>query len=133
MPGGDRTGPLGLGSRTGRAAGYCMGGGMPGYFNPSPGRGRGAGWGRGFGASGGGGWGRGGGGRGWRHMFHATGLPGWLRSGAGPSGEIDPGTEKEVLSRRVEALQSELEAIQKRLGELDNATTGQRLGKGDGR
>ena len=49
MPFGDRTGPLGLGPMTGRAAGYCAGYPVPGYLNPIPGRGfgRGAGFGGG--------------------------------------------------------------------------------------
>jgi len=65
MPGGDGTGPLGMGPMTGRAAGFCAGYGMPGYMNPIPGRGSrlrqgyggqvGMGRGRGF-------WGRGRGG-----------------------------------------------------------------------
>ncbi len=38
MPGGDGTGPMGLGPMTGRAAGYCAGYGMPGYMNPYGGR-----------------------------------------------------------------------------------------------
>ena len=68
MPRGDRTGPMGMGPRTGRAAGYCAGYDMPGYMNPIPGRGF---------------WGSGGWGRGWRHWYHATGLPGWVRAGWG--------------------------------------------------
>jgi hypothetical protein len=43
MPRGDRTGPWGAGSMTGRAAGYCAGYPVPGYMN------LGRGWGRGFG------------------------------------------------------------------------------------
>ena len=39
MPAGDRTGPLGMGPMTGRAAGYCAGYPVPGYANPIPGRG----------------------------------------------------------------------------------------------
>lgn len=46
MPFGDRTGPQGLGPRTGRGAGYCSGFGMPGSMNPVPG-GAGIGFGRG--------------------------------------------------------------------------------------
>jgi len=46
MPGGDGTGPAGMGPMTGRAAGYCAGYGMPGFMNPIPGRGY-WGWGRG--------------------------------------------------------------------------------------
>ena len=86
MPGGDGTGPLGLGPMTGRAAGFCAGYGVPGYMNPIPGRfwwgvGRPFGWGRGF-------WGFGRGrGRGWRYWYYATGLPGWARAGwFGPYG-----------------------------------------------
>jgi len=45
MPGGDRTGPVGRGPMTGRAAGYCSGYQNPGY---SRGFGRGFGRGRGF-------------------------------------------------------------------------------------
>jgi hypothetical protein len=36
MPGGDRTGPAGLGPMTGRGAGYCAGFDVPGYANPVP-------------------------------------------------------------------------------------------------
>lgn len=72
MPGGDGTGPMGQGPRTGRAAGYCAGYDMPGYANPLPRRGYG---GRGSGHGGR----MGGGGRGWRNWFYATGLTGWQR------------------------------------------------------
>ncbi len=51
MSRGDRTGPLGQGPRTGRAAGYCTGRDMTGYMNPTPtacfGRGLVRGFGRG--------------------------------------------------------------------------------------
>jgi len=36
MPGGDRTGPRGMGSGTGRGAGYCSGNEEPGYMNREP-------------------------------------------------------------------------------------------------
>lgn len=39
MPGGDGTGPAGLGPMTGRAAGYCAGYPVPGFMNPIIGRG----------------------------------------------------------------------------------------------
>jgi len=42
MPGGDRTGPLGQGPMTGRAAGYCVGNDFPGYAGQGFGRGRGS-------------------------------------------------------------------------------------------
>jgi len=39
MPGGDETGPQGMGSMTGRAAGLCTGNNAPGYMNPNGGGG----------------------------------------------------------------------------------------------
>jgi len=127
MPRGDGTGPMGMGAMTGREAGYCAGSGVPGYANPVPGRGFGMGFGRGRGA-----WGRGfgGGGRGWRNMFYATGLPGWMRFGgyAAPYGyptpyqKPDPEMEKQALKNQAEALQSELDFIKKRLGEIETST-----------
>jgi hypothetical protein len=53
MPMGDRTGPWGLGPRSGRGLGYCSGYPYPGFMNPSAGflfgRGVGRGFGRGLG------------------------------------------------------------------------------------
>ncbi|KON32347.1 hypothetical protein AC477_03110 [miscellaneous Crenarchaeota group-1 archaeon SG8-32-1] len=55
MPTGDKTGPIGQGPMTGRAAGYCAGYSVPGFMNPINGygkgfgRGCGRGWGRRFG------------------------------------------------------------------------------------
>ena len=43
MPGGNRTGPLGMGPMTGRGAGYCAGYNVPGYMNPNTGFGSGGG------------------------------------------------------------------------------------------
>jgi len=78
MPGGDRTGPQGMGPMTGRAAGYCAGYPVAGFTNPSMGMGFGGGFGGGFGR--GRGYGGFGGGRGWRNRFYATGLTGWQRA-----------------------------------------------------
>jgi len=76
MPAGDGTGPVGMGSMTGRGMGYCAGYSAPGYANPWP-----AGFGRRFSGRGfGAGFGRG---RGNRFWARATGLPGWYRTGAG--------------------------------------------------
>ncbi|MDP8218647.1 MAG: DUF5320 domain-containing protein, partial [Candidatus Theseobacter exili] len=47
MPGGNGTGPMGMGRMTGRGAGFCAGYSTPGYSKPVPGRGRGLGFGRG--------------------------------------------------------------------------------------
>ncbi|MGQ9493074.1 MAG: DUF5320 domain-containing protein [Anaerolineae bacterium] len=113
MPRGDRTGPMGLGPMTGRAAGYCAGYGVPGYMNPAPGRG--------FGLGLGGGWGRG---FRWRHWYYATGLPGWVRFGYGPAWgwgvpSVTQEQETEMLKAQAKALQDQLDAINKRLAELE--------------
>lgn len=81
MPFGDRTGPMGLGPMTGRAAGFCAGFGAPGFANAGPGDpyyayGYGRGYGRGIGRRAfGRGFGRGLG-RGWRR-WGPCGYPGW--------------------------------------------------------
>ena len=103
MPGGDRTGPRGLGQMTGRRMGFCAGYDTPGYANPIPAAGgRFAGW-------------FGGGGRGWRHCYFATGLPRWARSGSFPH------TENEIvfLKNEADALQKRLDEIHQRLSELE--------------
>jgi hypothetical protein len=113
-----------MGAMTGRAAGYCAGFAMPGYANTAAG----AGFGRRRGVRG---RGFGGGGRGWRNMFYATGLPGWMRSGgvaapygyAVPYAKPDPEMEKQALKSQAEFLQSELDNIKKRLGEVETDST----------
>lgn len=111
-----------MGAMTGRAAGYCAGAGAPGYTNPGLGRSFGMGFGRGRGICG---RGFGGGGRGWRNMFYATGLPGWMRFGgsAVPYQEPDPEIERQALKNQADALQSELDFIKKRMGEIETKTT----------
>lgn len=118
MPGGDRTGPMGMGAMTGRAAGYCAGYGVPGSMQAFAGRGfRGCGHGRG-GGFGGGGYGR-------RNRFYATGLTGWQHMapgwGNGPFPGAAPGnTEQELaaLKAQAEQLQATLENIRKRMHDL---------------
>jgi Family of unknown function (DUF5320) len=123
MPRGDRTGPMGFGPMTGRAAGYCAGFGVPGFMNQSGGRS----WGRG--AWGSGSWG--GGGRGWRHWFYATGLPGWMRFGGGmypyptaPVGTVAPAVpdeeaELEALKEQAEYFERNLEGLRRRIQKLE--------------
>ena len=106
MPRGDRTGPRGMGPKTGRAAGGCAGSDRPGFMNP-------AGGGMGFGRGAGGGGGRG---RGRRNMFLATGLPGGQRFGAAPA--VAPETETQLLREQVSALQAGLETVLRRLEAL---------------
>lgn len=122
MPFGDRTGPQGLGPRTGRGAGYCSGFGMPGSMNPVPG-GAGIGFGRGRGM------GRQsfGGGRGWRHSYWATGLPGWARAGYGSPGSYPYGTgftadeEMDFLRDQAGFLKKQLNEIESRISTLEKS------------
>ena len=124
MPGGDRTGPAGLGPMTGRAAGFCAGYSVPGYANP-------------IGGGGYGGWGRDrGGGFGRRSRFYAAGPGTWGRPGLGyPAwvGAAEAGApyagafappanqeqEIEELKRQAEFLQDTLGQINKRLEQLE--------------
>lgn len=123
MPGGDRTGPAGLGPMTGRAAGFCAGYPAPGYANPIGGRGYGGG-GRG------GGWGR-------RNWYYATGLPGWARAGYGmpayggtvnsyaygaaPIGAaITPPQELDSLKSQAQYFEDSLNGIKQRIQELES-------------
>ena len=124
MPGGDGTGPRGLGPMTGRAAGYCAGYPVPGYMNPIAGRGY-FGGGRGMGR---------GGGRGRRNWYYATGLSGWARAAQGlpawggggaypynPWGaEITPQQESEMLKEQARAMQEEINSINERIKELES-------------
>ena len=98
MPGGDGTGPMGMGSMTGRGMGYCAGSPAAGFA------GRGGGFGRG-------------GGRGWRRMYYATGLPGGMRFNAPQAVPAD--AEKQMLEQRQKALQDELEFVRERLGVVE--------------
>jgi len=111
MPGGDRTGPMGMGPMTGRGAGFCGGAGAPGFVGHVCGAFLGQGRGRG--------------GRGRRNMFRATGLPGWMRaggSGVAPPAQVSPlAVEKQYLQDQVETLQSQLDAVKKRLDEFQTS------------
>ena len=117
MPGGDGTGPGGMGPMTGRAAGYCAGYPAPGYMNPIAGRGF-RGGGRGMG------WGRG---RGWGRGFTGA-YPGWAPAapvyGPTPFAPTAPNREQEVqaLKGQAEYFTSALENIKGRIGELEAET-----------
>ena len=116
MPRGNRTGPVGMGPITGRAAGYCAGYPTPGFMNSRN---------QAFGGRG----------AGYRHMYYATGLPGWTRYGwtpphAGavygqpapaqaPFSPTGPEEEVEYLQHHAENLKQQLEDIEDRLKELD--------------
>jgi len=130
MPRGDGTGPAGMGSMTGRAAGYCAGYSVPGFANPIGGRYSGISRGT-FG-------GRGGGGRGYRNRYYATGLPGWYRYNTGmpvwggisaqpvypytgpyTGPAVTPDQEKEMLREQADVLRQQLEDIQARVEVLE--------------
>ena len=106
MPSGDRTGPEGIGPRTGRSLGYCAGYSSPGFTKGMP---RGRGYGRGFGR----GWGRG---------------RGFWRRGYYPEPYYEPAPiyrpeptkdeEKHYLQESIKALESDLKDMKKRLDEL---------------
>ena len=122
MPRGDRTGPAGMGSMTGRGAGYCAGFSTPGFANPGGGRFFGAGRGA-FGGSGRG--------RGFRNQYYATGQPGWSRYNMGMPAwggveevpyyppDVDPKEETEMLSGQADYLKQQLDDIKKRMAELE--------------
>jgi hypothetical protein len=119
MPRGDGTGPGGLGPMTGRAAGYCAGYSVPGFMNPYGGRsGLGFGYGRGYGR----GFGRGFG-RGYRRGFwpaYPYPIASPMTYGGGfyqPTAE--PKQEMEMLAEEAKTLKEELEAINKRITELE--------------
>ena len=109
MPRGDRTGPNGMGSMTGRAAGYCAGFDTPGFAAPIAGRRQFAGFGGGRGR------------RGKRNMFHTTGLPGWMRFSAPAAPNAAAAMENETQSLRgvAESLQVQLNAIKQRIADIE--------------
>ncbi|GAB6182977.1 DUF5320 domain-containing protein [Thermodesulfovibrio hydrogeniphilus] len=94
MPWGDRTGPFGMGPRTGRGWGYCGGSAQTGF-----GLGRKRRWCARF---------FGGFGRGWRWLADLPFFGGVK--------------EEEILKREAELLRQELDAIQKRLSQLEKKT-----------
>ena len=127
MPGGDRTGPMGLGEMTGRGMGLCAGYDVPGLGDAAP---------RGRMYRGRGGMAMGRGGRGFRNRYYATGQPGWMRAGRGMQAwgypaytdnqyQMSPDNEMEQLKKEKEYLKKELDDIQERINsiEKDNKET----------
>jgi len=105
MPGGNGTGPSGMGSMTGRGAGYCAGYSIPGSANPTFGRGMGLG----FRGGRGGRWARPYGGYAYNYSPY---VPGYNPA---PSRE----QEMSALQSQVQNLKGALEQIQKRISELE--------------
>ena len=106
---------MGMGPMTGRQAGYCAGCNMPGFVNNAGRRGTGMGFRHGANLGG-----RGGGFR-RRNRFFATGVPDRAQFGsfAASSQQADPEMEKQALQRQTDLLQSEMNAIKKRIDELN--------------
>ena len=143
MPGGDGTGPAGMGPMTGRAAGYCAGYPVPGYANPIPGRGLGfrlrsgfaggyggqVGRGLGFGFCGRRGWGgyRGAPNAAPAYPYSGAIAPYATPYGAAPhawqaGGQVGPTREQEadMLKGQAEYFEDALEGIKKRIAELES-------------
>ena len=120
MPGGDRTGPRGLGAKTGRGLGYCTGNDTPGSFY-GPGYGYGRGRGRGIAWN----YGRGRGyGRGWAYRepiypppapyihtapFYASRVP------------LEPVDKLAMLKQEKSYLESELKGISSALEDISKS------------
>jgi hypothetical protein len=110
MPKGDRTGPVGLGPRSGRAAGFCAGYAMPGYINPAGGRlGMGFAWGHGRGYA-------------WRRSFVPYGMMPYspVPYEGQPYGDmVSREEELNMLQHQAKVAQEQLKVINKRIDELE--------------
>ncbi len=118
MPGRDRSGPMGMGPRTGRGAGFCTDRNAPDFANQAPAQGafRGRGRRRGFGG------GNGGSGRG--RGFSVTGVQSEQRQGVqrADNGQTAATSEADELRQHAAALKTELDLINRRLNEIDKAS-----------
>ena len=102
MPRGDKTGPNGMGAKTGRSLGYCVGNNRAGFENEMAAYGRGNGLGRrnrqgeiGFGGRQG---------QGFRHGFYS--------SNQSPFVELK---EKTLIENEINNLKDQLESLESRL------------------
>jgi len=96
MPQGDRTGPNGKGSKSGRGLGFCVGNDTAGYLTKEIGMGRGAGYGRGNGY-------------GNQHRGMGFGARGYRH---GYQGDI---SEKTLIENEINILKDQLTALEERL------------------
>lgn len=114
MPGGDRTGPLGGGTRTGRGLGYCSGYEQAGYTVPQPAQGLGLGF----------RWGGRGCGRGYGRVynrgyhFRANFRPEQSNVTI-PTPSASQEQEIDSLKAQAQELQNVLQQIQERLDQLE--------------
>jgi len=108
MPGGDGTGPYGLGPGTGRGRGFCLGYPGPGFLS--------SGFGRGFGR---GGW------RNWQMMSGNSFMPGYPGNFGfkviSPVDELEYlKAEKEALERQHSNLKNVIDDISKKIDALEH-------------
>ncbi len=96
MPFGNHKGPLDMGSRTGRGAGFCAGYNQPGYVS-APGRMTGVR--RGFGVRGG-----------------RCGMRGWRM---GYQIQEDTATEKSYLTEQISAMEETIKQMKNRLNDIE--------------
>jgi len=101
MPGGNGTGPMGMGPMTGRGAGNCAGFPATGYANTMPGRGLARG-------------------RGGRGPGRGMGLR-WTNSNVyNPA--LSSQEEAKLLKTQASSMQNEINSINDRIKELESAT-----------
>ena len=120
MPSGDRTGPYGLGAKTGRSLGYCAGYDTPGYMK-GPGMGRGRGWGRGRGLGYGRGWGWG-----YRYPVYSAPIaytPVYTQYTAGVVPQISPESQLSMLKQEKDYLESEMNGIKSAIDDISKKIT----------
>jgi len=103
MPRGDRTGPAGMGPRTGRAMGLCAGFNSPGYMQWGSGMGFGRGYGRGRGFR-------------WAQGGYA---PYPMPVGPWEARRITSEEEVEILKEEATLLKNELKTVQNKIKEFE--------------
>ena len=106
MPRGNRTGPMGMGPRTGRGLGYCSGYNIPGYMHSAP-IGRGRAWGGRMGRGRGRGWGWG------NQPGYAISYPSFYPE------PISPTEEAKILEETLEDLKIQMKTVEKRIEALN--------------
>ena len=116
MPGGNGTGPMGMGPITGRGAGYCAGNNVPGYAAGAAGFGMGMR--RGFGGGFGGGFGRGRGGRG-RGFGVNTSVAGGIPQNFAAPVAMNKEQQVAALKSQAQYLESNLQGIKDQLAALE--------------
>ena len=108
MPQGDRTGPKGQGSRTGRSSGLCSGYDTPGFTKGYEGQGRGFGIGRGMRQ-----------GRGFGRSSMTNNAFSGLTKGFPWISSLSKEEEIKILKSQADSLKSSQQAIEKRIEELE--------------